>query len=190
MRTPEIFLAYAPRGAGLRCAVAYLSGKHDVYGWFTGPCLDASIASCYFLLEDFYANRETGYEAVGEQDLHFDWPLDEARRHELARMQDAFAREWLFYRGAPGAAAGLRAYARAELACGLVNVRFERLRKFSTLQPNWTYYSPGFERPVLRHLARHWPIEYRHDMERVAAASRRRATAAPTAARPAARARP
>lgn len=163
MRDPEVFLAYAPRGPGLRCAVAYLASERDVYGWFTGLRDDASVASAYFLLEDFYTPRETRFEAVGETDLHSHWSLDEARRHELARMQEAFAREWLVYRGQPQAAADLQAYADAELAVGELNVRFERLPKFSTVQPNWTFYSPNFERPVLASLAKRWPLDYQPD---------------------------
>ena len=165
MQTPNLFLAYAPRGAGLRCVVAYLASGRDVYGWYTGPCGDASIASCYFLLEDFYTGKPTRDAVVNQSDLHSDWPLDDARRHELARMQEAFAREWLLYRDDARAAAGLQAYAEAELAVGEINVRFGRLAKFSTLQPNWTYYSPRFERSVLRHLASRWPLEYRFDAE-------------------------
>jgi hypothetical protein len=79
-------------------------------------------------------------------------------------MQEAFAREWLVYLGNPHAASDLNSYAKAELATGVVNLRFERLGKLSTLQPNWTYYSPGFERAVLRHLAKRWPLEYRFDL--------------------------
>lgn len=165
MQTPNVFLAYAPRGPGLRCALAYLTSERDVYGWFTGPRHDASIASSFFLVEDFYTNRPTRYEAVDQAELHSAWSLDEARRHELAPMQDAFAREWLIYRDAARAPAELQAYAEAELAVSEVNVRFERLTKFSTLQPNWTYYSPRFERPVLRHLAKRWPLEYSFDLE-------------------------
>ena len=165
MRTPDIFIAYAPRGAGLRCAVAYLASARDAYGWFAGPCPDTSVASAFFVLEDFFSSRETRYAAVDQTDLHSDWPLDEARRHELARMQEAFAREWLFYRDASGAAAQLQAYAQAELAAGELNVRFERLAKFSTQQPNWTFYSPHAERPVLQYLARRWPLEYRLGLE-------------------------
>lgn len=165
MQTPHVFIAYAPRGAGLRCAVAYLAGDRDAYGWFAGPRHDGSIAASYFLLEDCYTNRPTRYEAAEQADLHGAWSLDEARRHELARMQEVFAREWLFYRDAPQAAAGLQAYAEAELAAGELNVRFERLAKFSTQQPNWTYYSANFERPVLKSLIKHWPLEYRMDFE-------------------------
>jgi hypothetical protein len=179
MRTPNVFLAYAPRGPGLRCAIAYLSSGRDAYGWFVGSRDDLSVASCYFLLEEFYANRLTRYEAVDQTELHADWSLDDGRRHELARMQDVFAREWLFYRDDPRAATELQAYAEAELATGEVNVRFERLAKFSTAQPNWTYYSPRFERPVLNYLARRWPLEYRVDLEPVVSARPRAAKGGP-----------
>jgi hypothetical protein len=160
MRTPQVFLAYAPRGPGLRCALACLASGRDVYGWFTGLRPDASLASAYFLLENFYANTPTRYEAVDPQELHSPWSLDEARRHEVAAMQEAFAREWLVYRDDPRAVAELQAYAEAELGAGELNVRFERLAQFSTLQPTWTFYSQNFERPVLTHLAKHWPLDY------------------------------
>lgn len=168
MKTPNLFIAYAPRGAGLRCAIAYLASERDVYGWYTGPRDDTSVAAQYFLLEDFYTNRPARDAVVNQADLHSTWALDEARRHELARMQELFVREWLFYPDDPRAAAEFRSYAKAELAVGEVNLRFERIARLSTLQPNWTYYSPRFERPVLRHLARRWPLEYRADVEAVA----------------------
>jgi hypothetical protein len=161
MQTSNIFLAYAPRGAGLRCAVAYLSSERDIYGWFTGPRHDTSVASCYFVIENLFTKGPARYEAVEPGELHSGWSLDEARRHELASMQEIFAREWLFYRDSPHAAAELEAYREAELAAGEVNLRFERLAKLDKGQPNWTYYSPGFERSVLRHLAARWPLEYR-----------------------------
>lgn len=161
MQTPNIFLAYAPRGAGLRCALAYLTSAHDAYGWFTGPRHDTSVASGYFLLEGLFTTTAARYEAVEAGDLHGAWSLDEARRHELARLQETFAREWLFYRDDPRAAAELEAYHEAELAAGELNLRFERLAKLDKGQPNWTYYTPHFERTVLRHLASRWPLEYR-----------------------------
>ena len=171
MHTPEIFIAYAPRGAGLRCAVAYLSAERDVFGWYTGPRPDAAIASRFFLLEHYYADRETRDESVDLADLHSAWSLDEARRHELARMQEMFAREWLFYADDARAAAELQAYTDAELAAGgPVGVRFERLGKCSRLQPNWTYYTPHFEHSVLRHLAKRWPLEFRPDYASAASA--------------------
>lgn len=164
MKTPRIFVAYAPRGAGLRCALAYLASERDVYGWFTGPREDGGLAAAFFLLESFHTNRPIRYETVDAAALHSRWSLDEARRHELAQMQDAVAHEWLVYPDDPRAAAEHAAYADAELAASEVNLRFERLARLSKLQPNWTYYSPGFERGVLRVLATRWPLEYRFDL--------------------------
>jgi hypothetical protein len=165
MNTPNVFIAYAPRGAGLRCAVACLASGRDVYGWFTGPCLDLAVASRYFLLEDFYSAGPVRHEEVDAAELHSGWSLSEARRHELARLQATFAREWLCYRADAWAAADFAAYARAELAAGEVSVRFGRLALFSKLQPNWTFYSRGLEHGVLRQLARGWPLEYAMDLE-------------------------
>jgi len=159
MRDPEVFLAYAPRGPGLRCALAYLKDGRDVYGWFTGLGSDGMRASRYFLLENFYANAPTRYEAIDPSALHASWSLEEGRRHELARVQEAFVREWLVC----GDEEEIKAYDAAELAVGEVNVRFERLAKFSRLQPNWTYYSAGFERAVLNALAKRWPLDYESD---------------------------
>lgn len=158
----RIFLAYAPRGAGLRCALAYLASQRDVYGWFTGTRDDAGLASLYFVLEDFYS-QGTRYVAAQNLDLHTGWILDEARCHELAKLQEAFSAEWLWYRGDSGAPREVRSYGDAELAIGEVNVRYARLEKFSKLQPNWTCYSPDFERPVLKYLSKRWPLEYRPD---------------------------
>ena len=36
MMQHECFLAYAPRGAGLLCAVTYVSTEPDIVGWFVG----------------------------------------------------------------------------------------------------------------------------------------------------------
>lgn len=73
--------------------------------------------------------------------------------------------QWLFARDDPRAAAELRAFAGSELAVGELNVRFGRLARFSTGQPVWTYHSPGFQRSVLRQLAKRWPLDYRPEFE-------------------------
>jgi len=161
MHTPREFLAYTPRGAGLRCALVYLATPRDVYGWFTGPRDDGAFASAYFLLEEFYSTHEARLVTVKDSDLYTNWIGDEARRHELARLQDVFSREWLFYRSDERAARELEAYALAELAAGEVNVRYERLERFSKLQPTWVHFSREFERPVLNFVAKRWPLEYR-----------------------------
>lgn len=164
--TPEVFIAYAPRGEGLRCALAYLARGRDLYGWFTGPNAPASVAALYFVLEDFHSQAEPRYAAAQALDLHTGWLLDEARCHELAELQELFAAEWLVYPGDRRAEAEIDAYSRAQLAHGAdVNLRFERLNHLSKDQPNWTYYSRGFERGALRALAKRWPLEYRGEQQ-------------------------
>lgn len=165
MQTPNVFIAYEPRMLSLHCALAYLKSGDDAYGWFTGPRRDGTVASCYFLLERFYANAPDCYAAVDHADLHSAWLLDEARRHELARMQASFADEWLLNWEDPRE----------------VSLRAERLERLSRSHAVWTFYSPSFERPVLKHLARHWPLAYRLGAETALVAQRRRAE---TRARP------
>ncbi len=176
MSEPQAFLAYAPRGVGLCCAVMYLKGARDVYGWFTGA-RDNETVSAYFLLDGFYARSGTKFYASEGSDLYGGWRYDYAARparrlkspirpedelcHELERAQDAFVAEWLFYRGAPDASSDMDSYAEAELALGEVNIRYRQLNRLSRAHVTWTYYSPGFEQPVLRFLASHWPLDYR-----------------------------
>ncbi len=160
---PQVFIAYAPRGEGLRCALGYFASGRDVYGWFTGPNGAASVASLYFVLEDFYSQNAPRYAAAQALELHAGWLLDEKRCHQLAELQEMFAAEWLFQRADAKAEREIEAYDRAQLALGEVNLRFERLNKLSKLQPTWSYYSPDFERGVLKALARRWPLEYGAD---------------------------
>ena len=57
----------------------------DAYGWFTGPRLDLSLDSRYFVLEDFCSAMPPRYEEVDEGGLHAGWSLDEPRRHHGRR---------------------------------------------------------------------------------------------------------
>jgi hypothetical protein len=175
MKTPQIFVAYSPRGVGLRCAVAYLKDAKNVYGWFTGP-RDGLLASAYFLLEGFYAGAGTRFLATESSDAYGGWTwdysserperigpekVDEVLCHRLVHLQDAFVHEWLAYRTDAGAAADLAQYEEAELAIGDVNLRFARLNRLAKLHATWTFYSQDFEASVARYLMRRWPLEYR-----------------------------
>jgi hypothetical protein len=157
MQTPRIFLCYAPR-AGLRGAVAYIASGNDVYGWYAGPG-PSGAESAYFALADYYTKRPTRALFVPDADLHTPW-ADEATCHELARMQEMFSREWLFRRDDPGAERELARYREAELAAGDIGIRYERIARLSKMHANWTFYSPGFERGVLKALARRWPLDF------------------------------
>jgi hypothetical protein len=57
MSTPQVHLAYAPRGVGLAYAVVYLEKDRDICGWWIGA-IGADIASANFRLEGFYWTTE------------------------------------------------------------------------------------------------------------------------------------
>ena len=157
-QTPRLFVAYAPR-AGLRCAVAYLASRTDVYGWVVAPA-DGGWRSTYFVLEDYYAPGKTRPTFVAEDELH-SGVIEEARSHELASLRDLMEHEWIFRRGDPAAAPEIEAYSRAELAAGDVGVRFARLGRLSNVHATWTYYSPAFEDGVLECLNGHFELDRR-----------------------------
>ena len=153
MHMPRIFVAYAPR-AGLRCAVAYLESGRDVYGWVLAPT-DAGVPrGRYFVIEDYHAPGASRPLFIDEDDLYAGG-LEESRSHELARLRDLMAHEWILWRGDPAARADLEAFAQAELAVGEVGIRFARLGRLSKLHATWTFYSPAFEDGVLECLSRH-----------------------------------
>ena len=147
--TPQIFLAYAAQGPGLRCAMFYFAAGEDLFGWFTGP-QGARLVADYFQVAGFHALREPRY-AAGNR----------AMCRGLARVQEQFVREWLFYRSAPDARSRLASYERTGLPAGEVNLRFARLAKLTRTLPEWTYESPAFEPAVLYWLAARWPLDYR-----------------------------
>ncbi|HYL25325.1 MAG TPA: hypothetical protein VEV21_13115 [Burkholderiales bacterium] len=158
--TPQVFVAYAPQGPGLRCAMFYVAAGDDLWGWFTGP-QGTLLITDYFRVAGFHALREPRYAVVDIAGLHCGWAEDQAMCGELARLQEQFARDWLFYRSAKGARAELAAYERSGLATGEVNLRFARLASLARTAPDWTYCSAAFEPAVLNWLGERWPLDYR-----------------------------
>ena len=57
MSTPQVHLAYAPRGVGLAYAVVCLEKDRDICGWWIGA-IGADTASANFRLEGFYWTTE------------------------------------------------------------------------------------------------------------------------------------
>ena len=174
MATPQVHLAYIPRGVGLACALVYLKKDPDVCGWWLGA-RGVETASAYFRLESFYTAGRTLLYTTADSDLYGGWrydltsghareisplPVDSELAHELEQLQDAFASEWLSLPGRPNAEQEQRAYHDAELAQGSVNIRFARLNKLDKHSPVWVYYSRGFEAAVLEFLGRRWPLDY------------------------------
>lgn len=155
----KTFIAYAPRGAGLLCALFYVPVGNDVYGWYLGG-RDGVLESAYFRLEEFYTPLDARLVTVPDAELHAGRLAEAPLCQALARMQETLRREWLWDRADAVAAAELALYREAELALGEINVRFALLEKFDRSQPTWTYWSEGFERSVLRGLAKRWLLDF------------------------------
>jgi hypothetical protein len=177
MIEPHVHIAFAPRGAGLLCAMFWFEQGKNVFGWFTGARAHERPAS-FFMLEHYYSTRETAYYRSVQDDVYGDWVIASAAGesgidrpisvrepvcHVLERFQDAVAREWLSYEGDSDyerEAAVLRARERPVLA---VNVRSHRLNKLSTGAPVQTYTSPGADLRVVVYLSKRWPLDYAPD---------------------------
>lgn len=179
MLEPHVHLAYAPRGAGVLCAALWVVQGPHCYGWFTGAQAYEHPAH-FFVLENYYSTRETACYRSADDDVHGKWvqvtahnksavdldtpgPLPEPLCHEMEQLQDAFVREWLFYRHAPDAEPDAAALRARELPVMALNIRPKKLNKLQTGAPVWTFTSPGADRNVIAFLARYWMLDYLPD---------------------------
>ena len=175
MIEPHVHVAYAPRGAGVLCACFWFVQGNDVYGWFTGARGYESPSS-FFVLEGYYTLHEAAFYRSAQNDVYGQWlavstrgeakidgppPVPEALCHELERLQDAFAREWLLYPDDPAHAGEAAALRERELPVLPVNVRPGRLNKLVTDAPVWTFAPAGADLGILAFLAKRWPLDYR-----------------------------
>ena len=177
MIEPKTYIAYAPRGPGVMCALFYVLDGDDVFGWYTGAS-GAEFASSYFMLDGYYARREITFFRSREDDVYGVWlqyikgkevpidppvPVPESLRHELERIQDVFVREWLFHADSPGTQVDASIYRARDLPVQPVNVRARKLNKLHTGHPVWTHASPDCDKSIVGYLGRHWALEYRPD---------------------------
>ena len=174
MMQPECFIAYAPRGDGLLCAVTYIADGEDVSGWFIGR-KDYGYPSAYFKIENFFSPDEKRFYATTGSDVyggwHFDYakgspeldppiPVDDALCHRLDKLEDVVAAEWLIFGDDKRFDEDKAAYAAADLPAGEVLVHHDKLGKFDRDKPVWTYYSHGFNDEVLAYMTPRWPLNY------------------------------
>jgi hypothetical protein len=173
--TPQSLIAYAPYGVGLQCALIYFQQGSDVYGWWIGA-RNSDYHSAYFKLESFFTTKPTRFYASEGMDLYGGWrylysarepaldkpvPVEDEASHELERVQDVFATEWLFFDTDPDIAAERKAYDGYNMPLGHVNVRAERLGKLDKHHAVWLYRSHDFQADVLDYLQKFWPLDYR-----------------------------
>ncbi|HUP05594.1 MAG TPA: hypothetical protein VMU47_00470 [Caldimonas sp.] len=174
MAQAHVHLAYAPRGVGVVYAVLWLAAGNDVAGWFIGARNGGQVAS-YFLLQDYYSSRETRFYRSLEDDVYGPWvdvrpsgdaplphppPLSEELCHELVRLQDQFARHWLFFDGDPQAHGEAEALRARGIPVRHVNIRAERIDKLEPAAAVRHYDSPDADRNVLVYLSKRWPLDF------------------------------
>jgi hypothetical protein len=175
MAVPQTYFAYAPRGAGLMCAVVYIEAGKDVYGWWIGH-QDGSFPSAFFKLGNFFSTVATSFIATEGSDLYGGWnidystgrlklidppfPVEEDMSHELERLQDEFAAEWLFFEDAEGIKEEVDAYHSQDLPVLGVNIKSRKLNKLDKNDVVWTHWSKDFDREILDYLTARWPLEY------------------------------
>lgn len=179
MATPTAFLAYAPQGPGLMCAVVCLAERNDVFGWWIGS-QQGLYPPSYFMLENFYSTAGTCFYATAGGDVYGGWrvdysephgllpeplPLKDELCHRLEQLQFAFVREWLFFadEGDADTVAEIAAYEKLGLPVLPVGIQHRRLGKLDQHGPVWTYASPGLDMNVVGYLRRHWPLDYGPD---------------------------
>jgi len=175
MTPPQSFIAFAPFGVGLMCALIYTERGADVYGWWTGA-RDSEYHSAYFKLESFFTTKPTRFYATDGMDLYGGWkflysareaaldkvvPVEDEVAHELDRLQGLFVAEWLFFDDDEELKAETRAYDEMGFPVRHVNIRSKRLAKLDESQPVWIYRSRDFDAAVLEYLQQHWPLDYR-----------------------------
>jgi hypothetical protein len=175
---PSYYIAYAPRGPGLECAVAYFVDGRDVYGWFIG-FRAYRYPAAYFKLENYFSAGDTVFYATEGSDVYGGWRhvyssgvrvLEESLRvedrvcHQLDQLQDGFVEEWLWLRGAAGSEAEAQAYERDELAVGEVNLQHKHLGKLHKDAAVWTYQSHGLDVGIIQYLRARWPLDYGKDL--------------------------
>ncbi|MFN7088196.1 MAG: hypothetical protein ACK4N4_16430 [Burkholderiales bacterium] len=175
MTTPQNYIAYAPQGAGLMCAVVYFEHGADVVGWWIGA-RGYEYHSVYFKLEHFFSTKPTRFYTTEKMDLYGGWkflysarepvldkpiPVEDEVSHELNRVQQMFVAEWLFFEDDANAADERKAYEQAQLPLRHVNVQSRRFNKFDKSQPVWVYHSHDFDLDVIDYLQQYWPLDYR-----------------------------
>ncbi len=177
MTEPHVHLAYAPRGAGVLCAMFWIVEENDVYGWFTGA-KGYEHPARFFMLEDYYATRDTRCFISEEDDLYGQWlqatktglsridrpvPVPEELCPELDRMQDAFVKEWLWFENDPRQAEEASTLRQNKLPVLTLNIRASRLNKLLRDGPVWDFWTPGADRHIPLYLSQRWLLDYAFD---------------------------
>lgn len=175
MATTQNFIALAPHGVGLMCAVVYFERGTDVAGWWLGA-RGYEYHSAFFRLGHFFSTKPTHCYATDGMDLYGGWtllytarepvldkpvPVEDELAHELNRVQGMFVADWLFFEDDAELAVERAAYDKLSLPLQHVNVRSRRLDRFDQSQPVWLCHSHDCDLDVIDYLQQYWPLDYR-----------------------------
>lgn len=172
---PQCFIAYAPRGVGLLCAVVYTVRGKDVCGWWAGSG-EGEYQTAFFLMEGYFSRGDYPVYATRGGDLYGGWAynyrlrhpeldepiaVEDALCHELEHMQFVFAQEWLSFPGDADEQWQNERYHEAELAHEGINLKFQQLDRLDKREAVWTHRSAGADANILEELMRFWPLDCR-----------------------------
>lgn len=175
MATPQSYIAYAPFGAGLMCAIVCFEHGTDIAGWWMGA-RGYEFHSAFFRLENFFTTKPTRFYATEGMDLYGGWkflysareprldkpvPVEDEIAHELGRVQGMFVAEWLFFEDDAAAAVEREACEKLQLPLRHVNLRSRQLNKLDESQPVWIYRSHDFDPDAIDYMQQYWPLDYR-----------------------------
>jgi hypothetical protein len=179
MIEPRAFLAAEPDARGVLAAMFYFPSGSDVGGWFAGAN-GSGFAARFFWLDRFYDGGGTQTYLSAADDVHGEWlavsiehgravahkldpplPITEDAARELDRIQDFFAREWLFFAEDPEAGADVAAYGQLGLPVRAVNIRAKRLGRLQPANGTRIERTLDFDLQVVDHLQQRWPLDYR-----------------------------
>lgn len=167
------YLACAPRDAGVAAALFYAARAANVRGWVACEH-DRRCAAAYFALEGYYSARDAVFCRSVDDDVRGPWieqavpvtapvrcPVAEADCGELARLQAAFVREWLFFPDDPRDRAEVDAYRKLGLPVRALNVRAAQFHRFDQRRPVWVHASPGIDFNLVLYLKKWLPFDRR-----------------------------
>ncbi|MCU0805227.1 MAG: hypothetical protein MUF79_09090 [Burkholderiales bacterium] len=179
MIEPRAFLAAEPEARGVLAAMFYFPSGDDVGGWLAGA-QGQGFAARFFWLEDFYRGEGTRTYLSAGDDVQGEWlavsvehgravarsidpplPVSEEAARELDRIQDFFAREWLFFAEDPDAAAEVSAYGLLGFPVRALNIRAKRLGRLRPADGARIERTLDFDLQVIDYLQQRWPLDYR-----------------------------
>lgn len=167
---PKLYISYSPDKAGSVFALFYCESGEDVYGWHL-ETRERYFSAAFFMIENFYAQREPRLYRSIEDDVYSAWtidhpptrdsircPLSDALLHELERLQSLFVEEWLFFGNDTHIESERAAYQIHGLPVHEANIKWRRLNRLKKKGVEWVHASPGTDMNLVQFLRKYWRL--------------------------------